>query len=94
MTRTTGCLPLCPENVLSQRLEIMWYKCVGNCSEGRNFEGVLSRSSKLEYKKQQQARGFSLSCEILLEAHLSMLLSTGYNIFIWYIVKMYILYIL
>ena len=39
------------------------------CSQGRNFEGVFPRVQKLEYKKQQE-RGFSLSRDMLQEAHL------------------------
>ena len=36
-----------------------------------------SRDQKLDYKRRQQARGFSLSHEILLEARLPLLVCTG-----------------
>ena len=36
-----------------------------NCSQGRNIEAVFPRGPNLEYKSQQQARGFSLSWDIV-----------------------------
>ena len=37
------------------------------------LEAVFSRGPKLEYKSQEQAKGFSLSRELLSEAFLSLL---------------------
>ena len=53
---------------LSQRLELILYIFVEKLLTGMKFERWLSKKSNLEYKSQQQERGFSLSHEIFLEA--------------------------
>ena len=57
----------------------MYY--IGYFPEARNLEAVFSRGPKLEYKRQQQARRFSLSREILSEALFTVLVCTVCFIF-------------
>ena len=47
MARTTGCLPSCPENVLSKKLEIIWFECVAKLLRGTEFSKGPSQKLKI-----------------------------------------------